>query len=151
MKATLKLEAIGHDACVRFGGMKKMFRAMGAQALWGDDIEAPSHPWVAKITGLWPSGKFQREFLRGTNDYSEANSKGSRGVFVWYMLESGNYYDVYELISWKNDDRYLCKVDDEGNIIYVDEKEIQVYFERKIMKGWQEKKNGAREQTHDRD
>ncbi len=150
MKATLKLEAIGHDMCVRFGGMKKMFQVIGAGELWGD-IESPRHPWVAKITGLWPSGKFQREFLHGTNDYSEANSKGSRGVFVWYTLESGNYYDVYELISWKNDDRYLCKVDGEGNIIIVDEREIQVYFERKIMKDWQEKKNGMREQTTDGD
>lgn len=150
MKATLKLEAIGHDMCVRFGGMKKTLRMFGAGDLLGD-IPGPRHPWVAKITGLWPSGKFQREFLRGSNDYSEANSKGSRGVFVWYTLESGNYYDVYELISWKNDDRYYCTVTQEGDIKVVGEKEIQLFFERKIMKDWRERKDAMREQAHDGD
>lgn len=146
MKASLKLEAIGHDTCVRFRGVKKTFQMMGAGELLGD-MPSPRHPWVAKITGLWPSGKFQREFLHGTNDYSEANSKGSRGVFVYYTLESGNYYDVYELISWKNDDRYFCKVDEKGDIIIVDEKEIELFFTRQIMNTWKEKKRDAARTT----
>jgi len=145
MKATLKLEAIGDNTARAIAGWKRL---LGDELMGDIKID---RPWVARITGLWPSGKFQREFLRGTNDYSEANSKGSRGVFVWYTLESGNYYDVYELVSWKNDDRYLCTVTEEGEIKIVDEKEIQIYFERKIMTEWQERKNGERKQAPDGD
>jgi hypothetical protein len=147
MKATLKLEAIGDNFCAQLGGYKKLCNMFGYGELMGG--VSFRRPWAAKLTGLWPSGKFQHTFLRGNKDYSESNSKGSRGVFIYYTLESGNYYDVYELTSWKNDDRYYCKVDVEGNIIVVDEKEIQIFFENEIMRKAKERQNAERTKAHD--
>jgi hypothetical protein len=145
MKATLKLEAIGDNFCAQLRGYKNLCNAFG----YGELMDGISfrHPWVAKIIGLYASGKFQREFLGGNKDYSESNSKGSRGIFFWYTLESGNYYDVYELVSWKNDDRYYCKVDEKGDVIIVDEKEIELFFTRQIMNAWKEKKKDAARTT----
>jgi len=50
-------------------------------------------------------------------DYSNANSKGSRGVMACYILESGKRYFVKAPVSWKQTDEYVCYVDENGNII----------------------------------
>lgn len=145
MKTTLKLEAIGDNTARAIAGWKRLL----GDELMGD-IKV-DRPWVAKLTGLFASGKFQHDFLRGNKDYTDANSKGSRGVYFWFTLESGNYYEVNDLQTWKRTERYFCKVTEEGEIEIVDEREIQLYFERKIMTEWQERKNGERKQTTDGD
>lgn len=131
MKAVLKLEAIGDDICEQTRAYKNICKSFGCDSRF----EEGDHrcPWVAKIIGLYASGKFQREFIRPKKDYSESNSKGSRGIFFWYTLESGNYYDINELTSWKNSERYYCSVNNDGDITRVDENEIWVHFEREIM------------------
>jgi hypothetical protein len=145
MKTTLKLEAIGDNTARAIAGWKRLL----GDELMGD-IKV-DRPWVAKLTGLFASGKFQHDFLRGNKDYTDANSKGSRGVYFWFTLESGDYYEVNDLQTWKRTERYFCKVTEEGEIEIVDEIEIQLYFERKIMTEWQERKNGERKQTTDGD
>lgn len=53
----------------------------------------------------------------GRTDYSQANSKGSRGVRIWYTLESGGRYRVRSPKSWKSIDEYICNVTEDGNIV----------------------------------
>lgn len=72
--------------------------------------------FVAEITGFHPKFKYERQFMRCKKDYSKSNSKGSRGVYAFYILESGKIYDVLEPYSWKKSHRYFCTIDDNGNI-----------------------------------
>jgi hypothetical protein len=58
--------------------------------------------------------------LRYRKDYSRSNSKGSRGVFAEYILESEKIYDVRD-----NKRRFFCKVTDEGDIVHIDESEVR--------------------------
>lgn len=145
MKATLKLEAIGDNTSRAIAGWKRL---LGDELMGDIKID---RPWVAKLTGLFASGKFQHDFLRGNKDYTEANSKGSRGIYFWFTLESGNYYEVNDLQTWKRTERYFCKVNESGEILLVDEREIQVHFENEIMRKAREKKNGQRNKTPDGD
>lgn len=87
--------------------------------------------WVAHIVGSDEKYKFKREFLKPKTDYTKSNSKGSRGVYLWYLLESGNIYDVSETTSWKNVDRYFCKVSEDGDIIKITEEEVKEWIKKK--------------------
>lgn len=103
MKQALKLEAIGH-----------MQRAADRSMLWIaarfgflDDIPRVRNPWVARIIAVDPAGGFKREFIKPHVDYSEANSKGSRGVFYYFAVEEGHVYEVFERVTWQCSDRYF--------------------------------------------
>ncbi len=80
--------------------------------------------FVAEITGFHPKFKYERKFLQCKKDYKNANSKGSRGVFAFYILESGKIYDVLDPYSWKNSHRYFCIVDELGNIEILTKEEV---------------------------
>jgi len=124
MKATLRVEAIGDNA----DGMLRVWRNLANSMV--PDLGTmtfgtiPKRYWVAEITGPDPKYRWKRVFLRGKKDYRESNSVGSRGVYVWYVLESGHVYEVNEPVSWKNNDRYFCRVNDAGDIEPLDEADI---------------------------
>lgn len=108
-RVMLKLEAIGDDihACkkhVRRGDIDPETRRR-----FGAVKEMRSQAWVARLTGLDPQYRFKREFVRGQKDYSQANSVGSRGVYIYYALPSG-IYEVNAPLSWTKTDRYYCRV-----------------------------------------
>lgn len=71
-----------------------------------EDHLVEKRPWVAELV-VTPHG-FQRAFLRGRRDYSEANKKG-RGVRHCFVLRPGCTYEVAE-ITRKGEHRYLCRV-----------------------------------------
>jgi len=87
----------------------------------GDSVfgSFPPSGWVAEITGFDPKYKYARSFLKFKKDYSRANSKGSRGVFAEYILQSGRIYDIKD-----NRGRYFCKVNETGDIIKISESEV---------------------------
>jgi len=125
MKATLKLECIGdsHDQ------MFKFFKTLTADVCGKGLAEQTfgtmkASYFVAEITGFHPKFKYERRFLKCKKDYKKSNSKGSRGVFAFYILESGKIYDVLEPVSWKNSHRYFCTVDDDGDIITLEKEEV---------------------------
>lgn len=110
MRAVLKLEAIGDD----IHAYKKLIRRGDIEP---DNIrripavkQMRSRAWVARITGLDPQYHFNREFVRGQKDYSEANSVGSRGVYIYYALTDG-VYEVNAPTSWTRTDRYFMRVE----------------------------------------
>ena len=124
MKATKKIELIGDNikSQARFytNMINDAFDGVG-DALFG---EFPSCGWIAEITGLSKKYGFERSFLPYKKDYTKSNSNGSRGVYSWFILDSGKYYEVYEKTSWRSVDRYFCMVTDDGEILRVSKEEV---------------------------
>jgi len=130
MLASLKIEAIGDNAVQS----SRFFRSLFNDLLPGSGDAAigsfPSRYFVAEITGVSKKFKWDRRFLRGNKDYARSNSSGSRGIFIYYTLESGKIYEVKEPASWKSFDRYFCYVNSSGDIIKILESEILEWLTR---------------------
>mgnify|MGYP001482488234 FL=1 len=128
MKAYLEIELFGEDA----RQMMRLWEAIGNMASPGLGTATfggmPPSGWVAEITGFDQKYKYARKFLKRKLDYSRANSKGSRGVYAEYILESGKIYDVKQQISWKRVHRYFCTVNQDGDIVILSESEFLVYL-----------------------
>lgn len=128
MKSTLKLELVGDSIRQQFKLSKwkadQVFTGLG-QVAFGS---IPSSSWVAEIIGFHAKFKYDRKFLNCKKDYSHTNSKGSRGVYAWYILESGRYYEIKEAISWSARRRYFVKVDVDGTILEVEEDEVSEWL-----------------------
>lgn len=92
----LTLEAIGDDT---------------AQAMRRAGQHWPNRAWAAQLFGSNGRGGWVRTFLSGARDYRASNSIGSRGVRLTYMLSEGPIYEVCAPTSWRNDDRYFCRVE----------------------------------------
>lgn len=124
MKAYLEIELFGEDARQLYrlwesiGNM--VFPSLGSVVFGG----MPPSGWVAEITGFDQKYKYARKFLKRKLDYSRANSKGSRGVYAEYILESGKIYDVKQQISRKRVHRYFCTVNQDGDIVILSESEV---------------------------
>ena len=116
MRASLAIEAIGHSTIqmmrVWRGVLSEAGMGHAARAVLGD----PSDFARWGVYEVDARGKPMRQ-VWGRTDYSRANSKGSRGVVVWYALESGKRYFVRSPQSWKNSDEYFCYVNDSGEIV----------------------------------
>lgn len=129
MKATLKLEFIGADCFQYLNSMCNYFDAVGGAGFGDKFIGRPTNkPWIAEVGGNDPRYKHKRTFLRPNWDYSNANSKGSRGVYLWFVLESGKLYEVFKKTSWKNSRRYFCAVTENGDIYELDDKEAREWL-----------------------
>jgi hypothetical protein len=143
MKATLGLEAIG--------GFHYRSKKTGNEMIDATFDFGPDPCWVAKITGFRGTDYFQREHLHGKKDYTNSNSKGTRGIFVWYTLETGKYYEVESRLSWSRSEHYFCKTDDNGDIIKVERKEVEAWCSREAWRIFKEKQDGQRQKAHDGD
>lgn len=126
MKAQISLELFGEN-------IRSLMKAHSGIANFiipglGDVTFGESQPpssWCAEIVGPCERYKFKRIFLKAKKDYSKANSKGSRGVFAIYILESGKYYDIKEKVSNRRSVRYFAKVDYmSGDVLRVEEREV---------------------------
>lgn len=128
MKAALEIELFCEDT----RQLTRMWESIINDALHGLGTEVigrmPPSGWVAEIIGIDPKYKYGRKFLKCKKDYSRANSKGSRGIFAEFILESGKIYEVKHQISWRNSRRYFCTVNDEGDIIELTESEVQEWL-----------------------
>jgi hypothetical protein len=70
--------------------------------------------WVAEITGFLPGGGLARQMVHGNVDYSLANSKGTRGVYVYYIMRPQRVYEIKRPISWARSSRVFVYVDSDG-------------------------------------
>lgn len=127
MKATLKLEYIGADSADLLNAMCRQFNQ--AEPGLGDRFigRPKSRPWVAEIIGGSRTHP-DREFVSSKRDYSEANSKGSRGVYLWFLLETDKLYQVHERVSWKNSRRYFVAVREDGEIYTLNDEEVDEWL-----------------------
>lgn len=114
MLASLELEAIGHNTVqtmrlwtgvMREGGLGNL-----AEATFGK-------PFDFARWGVWEITDKGEKPVYGKTDYSKANSKGSRGVRIFYALESGKRYHVKSPESWGSTDDYTCRVTNDGRIV----------------------------------
>lgn len=112
MKATLALEYLGegYEARQRFmTGIIREAIGPGPARLFGG---LPSRrPWVAEIN---PGG---RQFLRPNWQRKRANSAHTRGVELWFILESGRLYEACHHVAWRSKERFFCTVSDAGEIV----------------------------------
>lgn len=86
----------------------------------------PQKPWVSEITNLCPRFGYGRQFLAGKRDASEANTRGTRGVVLWYYLEPGKAFEVYEVRERKSPRRYFIETLEDGSWEEIDESRVKV-------------------------
>ena len=110
MLAVIELEVIGDNYFAYQRQAKQMDRYTERYAgYFGRD---KSRPWVARLTGLDPQFGFKREFIRAQQkDYGRANSIGSRGIYLYFVLAPG-LYEVHARETWKRTRRYFVRVED---------------------------------------
>ena len=128
MKATLKLEHIGADSADFLNAMCRQFN-QAAPGLGDRFIGRPNPgPWIAEITGCSAQYGIERRFLPSSRDYSDANSKGSRGVYLWFVLKTDKLYQVHARVSWKNTRRYFVAVSEDGEIYELEDEEVDEWL-----------------------
>lgn len=108
---TLRLEAIGLYSQHPYGGMDSTIK------------NKEFTPWVAEIESFHPKWIFSRNFLQGLCDWTESNSKGSRGVYYVFHCFPGSIYEAWHKSTWKKEHRYFFRVSG-GKIIKM--KKIEV-------------------------
>ena len=97
-----------------------MFTLLKIEAI-GNPRLGFSPAWVDEVIGITSDG-FEKLRLRGQKDYSEANSVGSRGVYIYYFLQENRLYHVSAPRNWKKTDEYFCRIKD-GTIVKMTFKE----------------------------
>ncbi len=126
----LSMEVIGDNTNARLRDAQQMARCFGgATAGRLFDLGPNRQPWVAQILGIYTSGKFRRNFLRGQKDYSQANSMGSRGVYLRFLLSPG-VYQVHRKLSWKSERTYFARCFG-GEVAEITEQEATEWLKNK--------------------
>lgn len=129
MIATLQLEAIG-DNYARLSKMpldvvlRRLGRVPPAHA--SHLLDPKRRAWVAHVTGRSAKFGLERAFIEGLRDYKEANSVGSRGVMLTFILYPGRIYEVRALLSWSKEDRYFCHVVDGAIVRLTQERALAI-------------------------
>lgn len=130
MKATLCLEYIGwnNDQKMRLYSYIVDFVTPGlAKELIGHKRR---NPWVAKVSGTDKRYGFKREFISGKIQLKRANRAFTRGVELWFVLESGNVYEVSSPESWRYTRRYFCIVNENGDILHIKPSEVESWLKK---------------------
>jgi hypothetical protein len=86
-------------------------------------------PWVAEITGFRSRGSgFHRRFLTAKRDYTNANSRGTRGIEFFWELESGPVYEAHWPKNWSKSDRAYLIVDADGVVQYLEREQVEAWL-----------------------
>lgn len=132
MKATIALEYIGESSDSRLalwtGILNELKDSLG-RAVIGNP--RPRKPWVAELTGINEKFGYERTFLPANWDRRHANGTHSRGVELWFILESGHIYQVHVPTSWRNTARYFCTVSDAGEVVRINESLVQQWLKNR--------------------
>lgn len=107
MRAVVRLELIADDYFYHVKhGTKSLDWQVRYMRRLGHD-HSPS--WLALLTGV-RNGDFLRCWPEGTRDYSAANSVGSRGIYVYYVLRDG-IYEVNDRYEFDRVRHYFIRVE----------------------------------------
>jgi len=66
-----------------------------------------------------------RTFIESKLTRKRANGAHSRGVELWFVLESGHIYEVKQCVSWTRSERYFCVVSDAGEVNRITSEEVE--------------------------
>lgn len=131
MKASIALEYVGEaqDAKVAFYSRicDSVSEGLGKVVVGRSNTRKP---WVAKLTGLHPTFGFERSFLNANWQRKRANASHSRGVELWFVLESCSIYEVSAFISWAKQDRYFCTVNEQGETVRLTKEEVKAWLKK---------------------
>lgn len=120
MKAALALEYIGATNWDRLRGFEGMMSRAGVHISPEDRVQAG--PQVAEIR-RGDDGLLRPHWLFGKRDYAKANSRGTRGVYLHYVLEQDRLYWVQEPVSWRRTARYFAAISISGNVYELSDEE----------------------------
>ncbi|WP_280381421.1 hypothetical protein [Nocardia wallacei] len=101
----------------------------GFKARFSSEKIGTKRPWLAEITGRTPTYRFQRQFLRADIDYSQANSKGTRGVEYSWTLGVNRVYEAAWAPSWTQWVQVYLRADPAGDIVEIDEEEVLAWLD----------------------
>lgn len=87
-----------------------------------------TRPRVSELTGLFGRG-FARRELRPKEDWSQSNSRGTRGVWLYWTLTAGPVYEAFYRTTWKSPHltRYLYVTAD-GDLMDATEEEVRKWL-----------------------
>jgi hypothetical protein len=130
MKTTVGFEWYGeaNEARIRlFGGIIREALGKGVEkAVIGTGWSR--RPWIAEITGRDDKFGMARKFIESKLTRKHANGAHTRGVDLWFILESGHLYEVKHSISWTRSERYFCIVTDSGDIQRITKAEVEQWL-----------------------
>lgn len=127
MKAAISVEAIGENTFNGFDFSRGLLNS-GVPGL-GDLLGLPKRNyWVAQIVGTNPKWKYERKFLKPKKDYRKSNSTGSRGIYLWYILDADQVYEIKRPISCKRFERFFFTVTNDGSIKKITEDEVNEWL-----------------------
>jgi hypothetical protein len=130
--ATLVLEDIGND----LHSMMRLAKAKADAVVpgLGDAVfgSMPRRAWVAEISGHDARYGYRRQFVRGKTDLLRSNSRGSRGVYLYFVLHPGRLYEVCSPQSWRRHDRYFCEVSDDGMVTRITDSEVGQWIKSRL-------------------
>lgn len=81
----------------------------------------------ARLIGVRPNGSFDRQFLQPHHDH-HVDSRA--GLHAYYLLESGNVYEVQLPLQRDQEHHYFCMVSDAGDIVRLSEQEARRWLQR---------------------
>lgn len=125
MKTTIALEYIGEKQDAMVSLYEKQIREISASlsnAVVGKKFTRK--PWVAKITNIDEKYGFSRQFLHANWQRSRSNAASSRGVYLYFILETGCVYEIRTFVSWSKEDRYFALIGDDGSQIRLNKKRV---------------------------
>lgn len=86
-------------------------------------------PRVVELTGVMLSGAFlHRPVKKPRADYARANSKGTRGVWLYWTLECGPLYQARYRTTWTDWHTRILTVAPDGRILDVTEEEARAWL-----------------------
>ena len=98
-----------------------MFASLSIERI-GSDRLGHQPAWVREVTGIEPR-RIAETPLDGYADYTNANSVGSRGVIINYLLQEGHIYHVSAPVNFKRRETYFCQVR-QGGIVRLEFDEV---------------------------
>lgn len=84
---------------------------------------AERRPWIAQLLGLDTKRGYERRFVDGARDYTEADRRG-RGTKLYFQLEHGRLYEVNRWRSRYKEERFFVRVDGDGDVVGVAQDEV---------------------------
>lgn len=98
----------------------------GFKARFSVERHGYDKPWLAEITGRHPDFGYARDFLRADQDYTQSNSKGTRGVYHCWTLGPNRYYEACY-------GRNLCRREflrttPEGDVVEIDREQLETWL-----------------------